>query len=554
MKPLNFDVYLRTKIMRHCIFLFLTALTAGQLAGQSTFSSRLPILLIETNGQSISDEPKITASMRIISGAPGQVNLATDAATEYDGQIGIEVRGKSSAWYPQKPYGIETRDAAGNNRNVSIFGWPEENDWILLSNYNDRSLIRNMLSFNLFRAMGHYAPRARLVEVLLNGNYQGIYLFCEKIKRDKGRVDIANLTPEDISGDDLTGGYIFKADYANSFDSWISPYKAPDYPTKLIRFVYESPDPAALAPAQRQYLSEYVTAFERALYGPDFRDTSKGYAKYIDVPSFIDYLIVQEVSRNIDGFKKSSFFHKDKDSKNSRIHAGPVWDFDWAWKNIDECLIFAATDGSGYAHRINACQGDLPAPGWFPRLLADTAFSNRLRCRYMALRKGPLSTARLHQWMDSIATSVQTEQVRHFQRWNILGVNTSTPEVPPIPGTYNGEISKLKTWIELRLNWLDRNMPGRCGPQTDTDTLPEATPVLVPNPARDFVELRYRTADMHGFILFDVAGRQLTPRRRFDTERALANVSDLPAGVYFLQPLRVDGKKAGAALKLMIER
>lgn len=524
---------------------------ADVLNSQTLASSQLPIVVIETNGQAISDEPKTTATMRIISGAPGQVNQITDTPTEYNGKIGIEVRGKSSSWYPQTPYGLETRDEAGNNRDVAIFGWPEDNDWILLSNYNDRSLVRNMLSFNMFRAMGRYAPRCRLVEVVLNGNYRGIYLFCEKIKRGKGRVDIAKLEPGEISGDDLTGGYQFKADYWSNNDFWVSNYRAPDYPTKPIHFIYTYPDPEDIVSEQRNYLKNYVNDFEKALFGTQFRDTLQGYGPFIDVGSFVDYLIVQEVSRNIDGFKKSSFFYKDKASNGGRIHAGPVWDFDWAWKNIDECPIFSASNGSGYAYRINQCQGDLPAPGWFTRLLADTAFSNRLHCRYMTLRQGPLATATLHQWMDSIANSVNTAQIRHFQRWNILGVNTSTPEVPPIPTSYTGEINKLKNWITLRLNWLDKNMPGKCGKDTDTEEPETGIPQLKPNPARDLVELQYRTPEMYSFLLFDVLGRQLGPVQRFDEKNPAIDISGWPTGMYFLQPVRSNGKYVGKSFKLL---
>lgn len=524
------------------------------LPAQTLTSSPLPIVLLETNGQTIRDEPKITAAMKIISGAPGQINQITDTPSVYNGTIGIEIRGKSSSGYPQTPYGVETRDAAGNNLDVSIFGWPKDNDWILLSNYNDRSLLRNMLSFNLFRAMGHYAPRCRLVEVVLNDDYRGIYLFCEKIKRGTGRVDIAKLEPSEISGDDLTGGYQFKADYWSVNDFWVSNFSAPDYPGKSIRFVYEYPAPKDLVQAQRNYLSNYVHTFEKVLFGADFRDTLRGYAPFIEVGSFIDYLIVQEVSRNIDGFKKSSFFYKDKESKDGRIHAGPVWDFDWAWKNIDECSIFAATNGAGYAHQINSCRGDLPAPGWFPRLLEDTAFSNRLQCRYRALRQGPLATATIHHWMDSMAASVSTAQIRHFQRWNILGINTSTPEVPPIPTSYNGEINKLKTWIDLRLRWLDNNMPGRCGADTDPEEPEPGLPHLKPNPAYDLVELQYRTPEMYQFLLFDVTGRQVSRLRQFDEKNPGIDVSGLSNGIYFLQPIRSNGKKTGKSFKFIVLR
>jgi len=141
----------------------------GELA-VSLDSTNLPIVMITTGGQTIPYGTKITATMRIIDHAPGVRNHPTDPDAEYDGYIGIEVRGHFSATFPQQPYGLETRDALGNNLNVSLLGMPKENDWILTSNYDDKSLMRNLISFDWFRNMGHYATRARLCEVMLNGS------------------------------------------------------------------------------------------------------------------------------------------------------------------------------------------------------------------------------------------------------------------------------------------------------------------------------------------------------------------------------------------------
>lgn len=183
-------------------------------------STILPLVLIDTDGQNIPHGTKITARMKVINHEYGIFNKPTDAEVEYDGHIGIEIRGHSSSSYPQKPYNLETRDSLGNNLNVSLLGMPEENDWILISNYNDKSLVRSILSFELFRRMGHYATRARLCEVIINSKYCGIYVFCEKIKSDKNRVDIATLSPEDSAGNDLTGGYIISVDYHDASNSW----------------------------------------------------------------------------------------------------------------------------------------------------------------------------------------------------------------------------------------------------------------------------------------------------------------------------------------------
>ena len=522
---------------------------ANGLTGQTLSTSTLPIVKIETQGQEVPDEPKITARLSIINKGAGQLNSIGDPANVYEGVIGIERRGASSGYYPQASYAIETRLDNGEERPVSLFDWPEESDFCLISNYNDRSMLRNILAYRTFQQMGHYAPRHQLVEVTLNGQYRGIYLLCERIKRDKGRVDIAKLGPEELEGDALTGGYIIKVDYFDASNSWQGAFPAAGRP---IHYVYYYPKPEDIQIQQKNYIQNYVYNFEKALYGNKFTDSLTGYRAYIDLTSFIDYLIVQELTRNIDGFKKSSYFWKAKDSDGGRLHAGPVWDFDWALKNIDECDIFRATDGSGYAYLINNCNGDLPAPGWFTRMLSDTFFENQLRCRYDSLRKTTLSTANIHHFMDSMALSLQIAQTRHFARWAILGQNTGTPEVPPIPATYNAEINKLKTWLQLRLSWLDKNMPGRCGP-TPSPEPPKPPLRLAPNPVLGGETLvEGRTFNQTDYRLYDVAGRLVRGLTRFADDHGAIDVSSLPAGVYLVELAWVDGMPLGKRLKLVV--
>ncbi|MEO6130532.1 MAG: CotH kinase family protein, partial [Saprospiraceae bacterium] len=209
-------------------------------------SSELPIITIHTLGNNIINDTKVDAQMEIRYNGPGSITHQTDSANVYNGPIGIEIRGASSSGYPQRPYGIETRTLTGTNKDVSLLGMPAESDWILTSNYNDRSLIRNTLSFKLFRAMGEYAPRANLCEVLIDSIYKGVYVFCEKIKRDKNRVYIAKLDSTDVNGDKLTGGYILQQNYWDQVTSFQSHYSPIDHPGFDVHFVYEYPKPVVI--------------------------------------------------------------------------------------------------------------------------------------------------------------------------------------------------------------------------------------------------------------------------------------------------------------------
>lgn len=511
-----------------CIFTFLYRSYSQQFT-----ESNLPIVIINTFGVPIPDEPKIPGVMKIIDNGTGQMNHITDPGNIYDGNIGIEIRGHFSAWLPQKPYAIETRDENQNDLDVPLFDFPEESDWVLLANYNDKVFMRNTLAFKLFNDMGEYASRTRFCEVMVNNAYQGIYIFGEKIKRDNGRVDIAKLTEIENSGEPLTGGYIFKIDYWDQSNSWQSPYHPIDHQNFDVHYVYEYPDPEIITFQQKNYIKEYVSSFESALYSNNFKDPVFGYRPFIDEASFIDYFIVNELSRNNDGFKKSFFFHKDRDSLDRRIKLGPVWDFDWAWKNIDECQIFKNTDGSGWAYKVNDCYPDVNSPGWHVRLLQDPWFANKLNCRYTELRSGLLSEEQLFSYIDNNAGYLWDAQERHYQRWPILGLNVGTPVVGVIPTTFQGEIDGFKAWINLRLQWLDQNMPGTCSVGLTENNEKIVTPHLFPNPANQtaYIDLPYQLSLIEVRVI-SISGQPMKVPLKNSGNTLQFDVSSLSPGIY----------------------
>ncbi len=448
-------------------------------------STNLPLILIQTNNQLIVDEPKINVDFKIIDRGLGLFNHTTDSANVYDGIAGVEIRGSYSSTLPQKPFGIETRDLLGENNNVSLFDMPEENDWILLANYNDKTFLRNILAFDLFTKMGHYAPRTQLCEVVIDSIYNGIYVFTEKIKRDKGRVDIAKLDLDDNAGDSLSGGYIFRVDYWDWNNSWLSNYTNPNYPNDDVHYVYNYPDIDDITSQQKVFIQDRVSDFEDALWGGDFDNPIIGYKPFINTRSFIDYFIVNEFARNVDGFKKSRNFHKDKDSKDSLIYAGPVWDFDWAFKDHSSSML----NGAGWRHDYSG-SSDVKPPGWYKRLIQDSSFANELSCRYFNLRNSILDTSNLFHFIDSLGQVVSQAQERHYERWPILGINVGTPEIGVQPSTYVDELIKFKSWIQDRLSWLDANMPGNCPNVSVNEHLFfESDFTVFPNPTEELVHI-----------------------------------------------------------------
>jgi subtilisin-like proprotein convertase family protein len=427
------------------------------------YSSDIPIVVINTWGQNIVDDPKVTAHMGIIDNGYGNRNYLTDNYNAYSGSIGIELRGSSSQMFPKKSYGLETRDAAGNDSDAVILGMPSESDWCLIANYSDKTMMRNWLAYNFSSFLGHYATRTRYCELLLNGEYQGVYMFTEKIKRDSNRVNIAKLDPTEISGDDLTGGYIFKIDKqtGGGGDGWTSSF--PPMSTtqgQTVYFQYEYPKAEDIVQQQKDYIQAYVDSFETALNSVDLADTITGYRHYIGVNSFIDYFIIDEISKNVDGYRLSTFLHKDKESKGGKLHIGPAWDYDLAWWNAGYC---GGDDNTGWAYKFgDVCPDDWwQLPNWWHRMMLDTNFTGKLKCRWEYLRTNILDTINIFHYVDSVASYINEGQTRNFEKWPILGMYV-WPNPAPYATTYSGEIDALKKWIRTRLAWLDDSMPGNC--------------------------------------------------------------------------------------------
>ncbi|MBC8047909.1 MAG: CotH kinase family protein, partial [Fimbriimonadaceae bacterium] len=357
--------------------------------------SNLPIVIINTSSQLILNDPRIVADMGIIDNGAGEINYVTDILNNYDGKIAIELRGASSLGFPQKSYAFETQNELGENNNVSLLGMPEENDWILYAPYDDKSFMRNSLTYELSNQMGRYASRCKFCEVVINGEYLGVYVLMEKIKRDNNRVDIAELDIDDIAGDSLTGGYIVKIDWIGS-DGWYSNY-LPDQTAPWNNFIYYQyvyPEDAIIKPQQKNYIQDYIDSFETALDGDDYMDTLLGWRNYASESSFIDYLILNEISKNVDGYRLSTFLYKDK---NEKLRIGPVWDYNLAWHNADYCgneivgeWAYAITD---------YCATDLPF--WWRKLVTDTLYNNNLRCRWEELRESTLSEENIFHYIDS---------------------------------------------------------------------------------------------------------------------------------------------------------
>ncbi|MEA3461648.1 MAG: CotH kinase family protein, partial [Bacteroidota bacterium] len=511
-------------------------------------STFLPLLILDTDRQEIPDEPRIIAQMKVIDNGAGNYNHNTDPGNVYDGQISIEVRGESSAWFsPKKSYSLETQTDSGTNNNVSLLGLPEENDWVLYAPYSDKSLIRNVLTYLVFEEMGHYSPRTRFVEVVLNNDYHGIYILTEKIKRDKNRVDMAKLLPEDISGDELTGGYLLRIDKLSGMPSthyWGSPVYPPLPGYSRVLYSYFDPKYTELNDIQRNYIKDYLYDFESALVHSNFKDPDLGYRAYLDIPSMVDMMILNEFTKEVDAYLFSHYFYKQKDSDGGKLVNGPPWDYNLAFGN-NNYYPDVHLDYNWLYDQDNRVY-------WWARVMEDSWFRNALRCRWDTLYQTVLSSEHLHGIIDSTLLVMGESIPRNYRRWPVLGVYVWPNSY--VGQTYSDEEWFLRNWIDDRLEWMDGRWGGQCWALSSEDEqvipLPE-TGRIYPNPSdlsRTFVDLSGFEDDEVPFRLYDISGRMVhQAMARYSGNEfayALPDLSYLSNGIYTLEIVSSGQQKA----------
>ncbi|MFC2084498.1 CotH kinase family protein [Bacteroidota bacterium] len=440
--------FILNTLLIHFIF---NILLPNNISSQNLTSSNLPIVIINTEGQTIPDEPKISATMGIIHNGDNQVNNITDPFNIYNGLIGIEQHGSASLKFPKHTFGIETRDSLGNNLNVSILGFPEENDWILYAPYSDKTLMRNVLIYNISNAMGQYTSRSKYCELILNNNYEGIYVLLEKVKRDKERVDISRMDLNDNYGDDLTGGYLLQIDRP-SIEGWFSTFPPFEDADQRVFYEYRYPKPETITENQKNYIQNIIYNFESLLSTDNYNDPVNGYYKYVDFHSLIDFVLLNEFPKNVDSYRLSTYLYKDRDNINSDLQFGPIWDFNIAFGNAD---FYRGKFIDGWQILLKTYD-DFQPPFWFMKIWLDNLFNNKVSARWFKIRENLINQDYIYNFIDSTANYLSEAQERNFTRWPILGEKV-WPN-PVAKDTYEEEVDVLKEWIRKRIDWMDKSL------------------------------------------------------------------------------------------------
>ncbi len=434
----------------------LLLLLSQSFYGQFT-SSNLPIVIINTDDAvEIPDDPRVLADMKVIYKGEGITNFLIDQDTpeflNYNGRIDIEIRGSSSQALPKKQYGLTTRLADNvSNNNVSLLGMPPENDWILNGLAFDPSLIRDYLSYNLSRSLGNYASRTAYCEVVINGEYKGLYVLQEKVKADGERVNVTKITTTQNTLPNLSGGYITKADKTTGGDP--VAWSMTSYTGGLVDFIHELPKPEDATGQQTAYInSQFNNLKNTALENASF---TNGYPSVIDVPSFVDFMISNELASNADGYQISTYFHKDR---NGKLRAGPIWDFNLTYGND---LFLWGFDRSHF-DVWQFANGDNEGAKFWTDLFNNPEFKCYLSKRWNeVIQPGqPMNLETMNAFIDNTVIYINDAAQRENTLWGT---------VP----NWEDEIISLKFFLSQRITWMTNNI----GTFSDCNNVP--TPPLV---------------------------------------------------------------------------
>jgi hypothetical protein len=429
-------------------------------------NSNLPAVIIYNfAGGAVPEESDQFANISIYEPTNG-VTWLTNAPT-LDTRASIHVHGSSTAGLPKQAFSVDFWDDLDNDADYSALEMPADSDWILYAPDNfEPVLIHNPLAYELSTEIGRYAPRTRFCEVYLNttggpvtaANYNGIYVLEEKIKWSKDRVDITkihsvdNLNPEDNTSPNVTGGYMMKIDRLGPDQTGFNAagqtivYNYPKEPE------IKSPQRAP----QEEYLQNYMNAFGTALNGASYTNPTTGYRAYVDVPSWIDHHILNVMMFNVDAFRLSAYFYKDR---TNDLVFGPIWDFDRSQGSTDgrdfDPFVWRATTGDEGTDFFNYT--------WWGRMFTDIDFWQAWIDRYEALRQTTLSTNHIYADIDALIAQVEQQEPREVSRWPSLtaprsGTMTVTGYSYDFPGTYAGEVAFLKKWYADRFYFMDTNL------------------------------------------------------------------------------------------------
>ncbi|MHA4845541.1 CotH kinase family protein [Flavitalea antarctica] len=366
----------------------------------------LPVIKITTKNGAVIDSKDIYVD----------ANISIDGAGSYDdfaGEMKIKGRGNYTWTLPKKPYKMKF------NNKVSLFGEGEDKEWVLLANQANKNQLNTSAAFllgDLSRL--DWTPDAHFAELFLNDVYQGTYQLCESVKVGENRVNI----PKD--------GFLLEVDQEERME-------AGDVFFKTARLLVNIKEPAVVKDDPKyNFVSGFVNAAENALYGPDFKDPVVGYAKYLDVPSLIDWYLINEITKNQDAVFYSSCYMNL--TPTGKLKMGPIWDFDFAFGRNSERDLHLP---EGFYVRESR---------WISRLFEDPNFEKQVARRFEHFKA---NEDVILGFLSESSTKMTFSTIENNKRWQIFTPDVSSTGL--VVKLYQDDVQKMKTWFKARMTWLD---------------------------------------------------------------------------------------------------
>ena len=358
-----------------------------------------------------------------------QVTIISDGGTRLLSEsAGVRERGNASRGFPKKPWRIKF-----DKKQQPLDAPAKAKKWTLISNYGDKTLMRNLLAFELSRRMGMpYTPFGRAVDVLMNGEYKGCYQLCDQVEVGKNRVDITEMTPDDNTGSALSGGYLVEVDaYAYDETSWFN--SAQGNPVTI-----KSPDDDKITTQQTAYITQTFNTMER------------NWRQYLHLPTFLRHFLVGELSGNTDTYW-STYMYKYRD--NPLFYTGPVWDFDIAFDNDNRT--YPVNSINNYVYRTKgSCAGNMRS--FVNRIIDDAAVNQQLLQVWDSVRQAGLTEDNLDAYITQMAAEIDQSQRLNFMRWPIM--NSYVHQNPALWGSYEGEVNNVRRYMRERIAWMDSEL------------------------------------------------------------------------------------------------
>lgn len=388
------------------------------------------------------------------------------------------LRGNASMQFDKKPYRIKF------DKKQTVLGSPAKaKKWTLINNFGDKTLMRNIVAFELSRRLGmEYTPFCTPVDVIVNGEYKGCYQLCDQIEVNPGRVEVTEMEPTDIAGEALTGGYLIEVDaYANEEISWFNSNRGNPVTIK-------SPSDDAITPEQSAYIRQVFNNMEAKVFANNYQDPVNGYRSLLDLNSFLQHFIVGEFSGNTDTYWSTYMYKRRNDPK---LYVGPVWDFDIAFDN--DYRTYPINDKPSYIYRSGGSHAGNMHQFVDRVAINDGTANDELKTIWAKMRNtGKFTAESLTKFIDETAALLNASQRLNFMRWPIL--NSQVHMNPVARGSYAAEVNYLKEYVAKRIEWFDKK--------------------LGYNPQDAITEIEFSDAEQHDSRSFNIMGQQVTDGSR----------------------------------------